>query len=450
MRCEPVLAANDLRKVFRLHDSALDRLLFALSRGHWGVHRDHLALDGVSFALQPGETLAVLGANGAGKTTLLGLIAGILRPTSGTLVKPSRIGALISLAAGFDPEATGRANLRHWGRIHADGPFTGAEEAWIEEFTELGKDLDRPLRTYSQGMQLRLGFAVTTARRPDLLIIDEILAVGDIFFRQKCHARIAEMVHDGTAALLASHNFPEIVQFCRKAIVMDQGRIFFQGPAHEAVSRYLAYRSRRQAAHRAFTFTQPANSPTIPWPEGVGELDLSSGRVTGMEFARIRRCALLREDGTASQVFAWGQTFRLLIEVETLCSIQVPIVSWSLLDQRGFVVTGSASHIVAAEDWPEGLPAGACWRVAFDITAQLRFDEYTLDVGLGEMPLNIYQSRQGLPPEQLAGHVTVLGKVHGAACVAIIPDLARQPSIIPHGGLAYLPCRMHHKPLTTE
>lgn len=444
MPCElALLAAKDLRKVFRLYERPSARLLFLFSGGRFGRHREHPALGGVSFELYPGETLGVLGDNGAGKTTLLGLLSGILKPTAGTLVRPKRIGTLISLGAGFDLEATGRVNLRHWGQLHPNGPFTPSEEDWIEEFTELGEDLDRPVRTYSQGMQLRLGFAVTTARRPDLLIIDELMAVGDIFFRQKCHAHIAGMVREGTAAILASHNFTEIAQFCQKAIVLDRGQVFFQGPAQEAVSRYLSHRmgSRLESAPA----NEPASSPeSLPWPKGIWGLDMTRSRVTGMERARIRRYALLRADGTAGQVFAWGQTFRLLIEIETFSAIRVPIVSWSLADQRGIVVTGSATHIVPVDDWPEGLPAGACWRVAFDITAQLRFDEYTLDIGLGEMPVAAHRSRQGMPQEELAGHVQVLGKIHAAACVAIIPDISRDPAIIPHNGLAYLPCRVVH------
>ena len=443
MSSEPLLIASELRKVFRVYNSPGARIMHLLSGKRWGSYREHLALDQVSFSLCPGDTLGILGDNGAGKTTLLALIAGLMKPTLGILRRPDRVGVLISLAAGFDHDATGRANLRQWGRMQNDGPFTSAEEQWIEDFTELGENLERPLRCYSQGMQLRLGFAVNCVRRPDLLVIDEVLAVGDIFFRQKCHARINAMVNQGTAAILVTHNPIEVSQFCQEALVLEQGRVLFQGTAQEAVSRYLAKRSTRTKHQGPIDPTRLHRETISCWPASVQPLPMTKCRTLGMNQARICRCALVDQDGRTSQIFSWGQTFRLLIELEAHQDLQVPVISWSLADQQGIVVTGSASHILeTGDDWPEGLKAGSRWLVGFAITAQIRCDEYTLEIGVGDMALESYNMRQNMTPTELTGHVRVLGRIYAAACLAIIPDPRRVPAIIPHNGLAYLPCRV--------
>ena len=239
MPSEPVLAVKNVSKAFPLFANPLHRLTHILTGGRRSCPRWHHALRDISFLLNPGECLGVMGRNGAGKTTLLGLLAGSIQPTTGSIQRPKRIGTLIQLGAGFDPEATGWSNVSLWSALDPDGPFTPTERAWIADFTELGEALDRPVRGYSQGMQLRLGFAVATARRPDLLVIDEVMAVGDFFFRRKCHERISLFVREGTAAILVSHDYTEILDFCDRALLLHNGIVQSYGDARDVVAEYL-------------------------------------------------------------------------------------------------------------------------------------------------------------------------------------------------------------------
>lgn len=218
-----------------------------LSRNLLGVKPDSTrlrkgefwALDDMSFDLKRGEAVGLIGVNGSGKTTLLRLLAGILPPDRGEIMIKGRVGALIALGAGFHPHMTGREN------IHLNGAILGMSRAEIEsryhkivDFAGIGDFLDAPVSTYSSGMRVRLGFAVATAIQPQTVLVDEVLAVGDLRFRTKCLNRLNQMRSSGTSFILVSHNMTNIVQFTERAIWLDNGRLRMDGESLEVASAY--------------------------------------------------------------------------------------------------------------------------------------------------------------------------------------------------------------------
>ncbi len=444
MRSETIiLHVANLSKTFHLLSPA-SRLMHGLSCGRLGRGRDHHALVDISFDLSAGETLGVLGRNGAGKTTLLGLLAGTISPTEGVLRAPAKIGTLISLGAGFDPESTGWDNLRQWGALHENGPFTRDEESWIENFTELGEALDRPVKTYSQGMQLRLGFAVATARRPDLLIIDEVMAVGDFFFRSKCHSRIRNFVEQGTAAILVSHDYTEILQFCRRALVLDQGTVAFLGPASEAVNRYL--HSRQAANHTpASTGAEDEIQPReggITWPEASEGLDATRFGQSQLQGLRVLRLACCNTNLQQQWVFSQGEMASIFVEVTADEDLEVPVISVLLTDERGVIIHGSSSHM-RGQAQARRLLKGRKMQVQCDIGMCLRYGEYRLDIAFAHCPLGVFPQRARMTFESLGAEVQQLGRCDGVGVVAVVPRQGGQPTQLTHHGICDLPGTMH-------
>ncbi len=235
--------ARSVGKRYMLYDRPQDRLKQSLLwRFGKSYAREFWALQDISFEVERGETVGVIGRNGSGKSTLLQIVAGILNPTSGEVQVEGRANALLELGAGFNPEFTGREN------VFMNGAILGLTHADIESrmdgiasFAGIGQFLDQPVKLYSSGMYVRLGFAVATSFDPDVLIVDEALAVGDIRFQHKCMARIETMVNTGMAVLLVSHDPATVKRFCRRALWLDQGQAMYFGEAGVAVERYLAF-----------------------------------------------------------------------------------------------------------------------------------------------------------------------------------------------------------------
>lgn len=201
---------------------------------------EFFAVDDVSFELKRGFTLGILGVNGSGKSTLLRLLNGIYQPDKGRIEVRGRIGALIALGAGFHPLMTGREN------IYLNGVILGMRRKEIDRkfedivnFADIGEFLDAPVKTYSSGMNVRLGFAIAIHAEPDLLLIDEVLSVGDVNFQKKCFDRILDMVRDGTSIIFVSHSISAIERLCTKCLLMKHGRTLFYGNAREAVQKYI-------------------------------------------------------------------------------------------------------------------------------------------------------------------------------------------------------------------
>ena len=207
-------------------------------RGKVG-HKWFLAVDDVSFSIKRGEAVGLVGRNGAGKSTLLKLVTGIINPTSGSIAVRGQVAPLLALGNGLDPTLTGRENIYLNGAILGyNKDFLKAREAAIIEFSELDEFIDAPVRTYSSGMTMRLAFSIATAASPEILILDEVLAVGDAAFQEKCQTRINEIILDGATVFFVSHNLSNIVQLCDRAIWLDHGKVVMDGPAAEVADAY--------------------------------------------------------------------------------------------------------------------------------------------------------------------------------------------------------------------
>jgi lipopolysaccharide transport system ATP-binding protein len=240
---EIVIDARDVCKSYKLFRSRSERVLDALGGGRWFYRENppptYDALKDLNLRIAGGERVGVVGRNGAGKSTVLKLIGGVIAPTSGFLQISGNAQILMQIGLGFHPDFTGRENIRasllYSGLTPAQRPDAEAE---IIEFVDLARFLDQPLRTYSMGMRSRLQFACATIVRPEVLIIDEVLAVGDSHFIGKCQERIQQLAVDGCTLLLASHSIPQILQFCERAIWIDDGRLRLDGDAATVTAAY--------------------------------------------------------------------------------------------------------------------------------------------------------------------------------------------------------------------
>jgi ABC-type polysaccharide/polyol phosphate transport system ATPase subunit len=266
MSSEIAVRAQDLAKEYRLYGRPQDRLRQML----WGRRRRFYqpvgAVAGVSFEIRRGETVGIVGQNGSGKSTLLQLVAGTLRPTRGSCEAHGRVAALLELGAGFDPELTGRENvylnaaLLGFRRAEVDARFDD-----IAAFADIGRFLDHPVKTYSTGMFVRLAFAVAVSIEPDVLLIDEALAVGDLRFQIKCLQRLRELKQRGVTIVLVSHSVDQVKRFCARCLWLDAGRVVMDGPAGLVADRYAEYMTTLAANGKG-------NGATLPPLDGLGTL----------------------------------------------------------------------------------------------------------------------------------------------------------------------------------
>jgi lipopolysaccharide transport system ATP-binding protein len=241
----PVLTLRNVTKIFRTyhhyHAGFKALVLNPHTLLHNGARETFLAVDRISFSVNKGETFGIFGRNGAGKSTILALMAGIMRPTTGEISVQGRISPLLELGVGFTTELTGREN------VIINGVLLGLRRREIEErmneiieFAGLSSFIDQPLKTYSSGMQVRLGFAIAIHVRPDILIVDEVLAVGDAEFHAKCLKRIAEIRREGVTIVFVSHDLHTLQSICDRAAWIDKGRLVSIGAPGEMIRRYQA------------------------------------------------------------------------------------------------------------------------------------------------------------------------------------------------------------------
>ncbi|WP_279485868.1 ABC transporter ATP-binding protein [Aeromonas veronii] len=231
------LQVINVSKTYRVFDTPSQRLKDLI--GLNGRHQDVVALQNTSFSLVHGETVAIVGANGSGKSTLLQLICGTLTPSTGTIKRHGRIAALLELGAGFNPEFTGLENV--FLNASINGLTQEQTEAILPDilaFADIGEHVYQPVKTYSSGMYVRLAFAVAIHVEPDILIIDEALAVGDEAFQRKCFARLRDLQSRGVSILFVSHSAESVVSLCDRALLLDHGQLLLDGPPRQVVAQY--------------------------------------------------------------------------------------------------------------------------------------------------------------------------------------------------------------------
>ena len=235
------LAINvcDVTKIYRLYDKPIDRLKESISLTHKKYHKEFFALDKISFSVEKGSTVGIIGTNGSGKSTILKIITGVLNPTTGSVEVDGNISALLELGAGFNMDYTGIEN------IYMNGTMMGFSREQMEaklpeilEFADIGDFVYQPVKTYSSGMFVRLAFALAINVEPEILIVDEALSVGDVFFQAKCYRRMEEIRKTGTTILMVTHDMGSVIKYCDKVILLNKGEFLAEGPAGEMVDLY--------------------------------------------------------------------------------------------------------------------------------------------------------------------------------------------------------------------
>jgi len=328
MPSELAVSVQNLTKTYRIFGHPGDRIRQALTFGRKRFHREFTALQDVSFDIRKGETVGIIGRNGSGKSTLLQLICGILKPTSGTLRVNGRIAALLELGAGFNPEFTGRENVFFQGAVMGI-PREEMERRFddIAAFADIGEFLDQPVRTYSSGMFVRLAVAAAIHSDPDILIVDEALAVGDIAFQAKCMTMFRRFCEQGITVVFVSHDMNTIRALCERAIYLEQGHNKATGPASEMAELYLR---ETRAASRSDAQTN-GNSPDAGLRQGTGEV-------------RITRVELLDENDMPCTEAHFGQNARIRLELAFLTPCEV-VASYYIRDDKHLILIGSTTAL---------------------------------------------------------------------------------------------------------
>ncbi len=259
------IEVSELSKVYRIYSNPKDRLKEYLLRGRRTYHQAFWALRDVSFRAGVGSTVGLIGDNGAGKSTLLQLVAGTLRPTSGSVALKGRVSTILELGAGFNPEFTGRENLFMSGAIMGiSQKEMGRRFPEIADFAEIGDFIERPVKMYSSGMYVRLAFAVATSVDPDILIIDEALSVGDQYFQKRCVDRIEQFRRSGKTILFCSHNLYQVLSICDETIWLRDGQVAMAGQTSRVVGMYENYLRERELP-RAPVIRVDQGPRTFPW-----------------------------------------------------------------------------------------------------------------------------------------------------------------------------------------
>lgn len=301
------------------------------------------ALRDVDLDIRPGEAVALVGRNGSGKSTLLKMLAGILPPHDGTIELSGSVASMLELGAGFHPDFTGRENVFMNGAIHGlSEKATRQRLPEIIEFSELEEFIDMPVRTYSSGMQMRLAFAVAAHVNPDILLLDEVLAVGDEAFQRKCLGRIHDFLHGNGTLVFVSHDAGAVEQLCDRAILIENGRVAADGPPPEVLGRYhrvLASNSSAIGADMHRSADIPVEPDAIPVPEPDSDLGgWGTGDVT------IIACRMLDKDGPTDR-FLSGEPFTIEIEVESLEPTPMPVIGMGILTGDGTVCFGTNTRL---------------------------------------------------------------------------------------------------------
>jgi lipopolysaccharide transport system ATP-binding protein len=445
---DTMVLANDLGKCYRLFKQPQDRLknmLFWRFGREYGV--DFWALRGLSFTLRRGEMLGVIGKNGSGKSTLLQMIAGILTPTEGTITRLGRVAALLELGSGFNPEFTGRENIAINAAILKFSPREIQRKIdEIVEFAEIGSFINQPVKFYSSGMFVRLAFAVTTCMDADVLLIDEALAVGDVFFRQKCYARLEEMRRGGVSVILVTHSMGDVEQYCERGILLNQGKPLFQGPALEAVKLYYLLEKEEKllevmnssSARRTPVPVQKPESPAGYWPEPAAFLDISKCAQVSNGWASCLGVAVCDEAGTPALVFEQGQKAFFYFEFELYHAIEVPNGGVVLQNEKGIIVHGKSSYLYGSPV-PKHLPARTRLRFTQWIQLDLAAGEYTFQVSLSMFTETDYARLADIPHETLHGMNVPVCTLPQIGPFRIALRLHGQASQLLHHGVANLP-----------
>lgn len=382
------ISVRAVSKEYRLYKRSIHRLVALFSPFGKVQHQVFKAVQDVDLEVCRGESIGIIGRNGSGKSTMLQLICGIVQPTTGSVVVDGRISALLELGAGFNPEFSGRENVYLSTSIMGlSREETDSRLDTIIEFADIGEFIDHPVKTYSSGMFVRLAFATAISVDPDVLVIDEALAVGDIFFQQKCMKYMRKMMENNTIVLV-SHDMHAVSSLCDRVIVMEGGKKFFDGKTAEGISLYT-----RLVHNELFERKSDNRSLDGSLPDGVAArlletvddfpswLEVDSESLGGADDVSITRVSVTRNNALFKTIEP-GEMVRVRMLILAQRALQEVIFGYTVKDRVGIALFGENS-VCLEQDLP-GLAAGFslvefefCWP---EVTAQ----EYSLTLGIGE------------------------------------------------------------------
>lgn len=339
---EIAISVRNVGKRYDIYDRSIDKVLHLLALGRRSFGRPFWALRGATFDVPRGRAVGVIGRNGSGKSTLMQIIAGTLAPTEGEVHICGRVAALLELGSGFNPQFTGREN------VFLAGSILGVSRREMENrfdeiagFADIGAFIDQPVEVYSSGMHARLAFSVAVCVQPDILIVDEILSVGDAGFQQRCIARMRRMLDDGMTLLLVSHSAETVKSICSHAVLLKQGVQDFSGPAGETVDRYM-HMLRAESTERAQELVATRRPEFADATKPIRQAEVENdGLRYGTGHASISTVRLLDEHGRPTDSFVFGEK----ITLEVVLSSRVEVTSLDLIfvirDRAGVNLFGS-------------------------------------------------------------------------------------------------------------
>jgi len=344
----PVIKVRNLSKKYVIYDRPWDKLREILGLSEEPLHREFWALEDISFEVDSGATLGIIGQNGSGKSTLLQLLAGIMRQTRGDCWVTGKVSALLELGSGFNPEFTGREN------VFMNGAILGLDKRRMQHrfdaiarFAEIGDFMEQPVKTYSSGMFMRLAFAVAVYVDPDILLVDEALAVGDLIFQHRCMHRMNQLRDSGKTTILVTHDLGAVTKFCDRALLLDGGRLIEDGNPELVVQKYRALIFERE---RSYARSSPSEASASPVPEGgvfftsdeempmVNTIPNIDHRFGSGE-ATILGLELLDERGRPIREVLGGQRVLVRLSAQLNHDIDAPILGYTIRDRMGVEIS---------------------------------------------------------------------------------------------------------------
>lgn len=391
MSSDIAISVKNLTKTYRIFNHPGDRIKQAFTFGRVKFHKEFTAIKDVSFEIKKGETVGIIGRNGSGKSTLLQLICGILKPTSGSVTVNGRISALLELGSGFNPEFTGRENIYFQGAIM--GFSKEAMDARVEDiiaFADIGEFIDQPVRTYSSGMFVRLAFAVAVHVDPEVLVIDEALAVGDSSFQTKCLKRINLIRNKGASVLFVTHSLEQVAHFCDRALLLDKSSFVTLGQTAQVLDEYL---------HRTHNLTMEHCNPVQYHYQAHKEDKFQSNcnyntaeTRWGDRAAIITDFSLVQSRKVNPQTFVAGMPCEVRMQVLFKQAIERPIYGFVLKSKAGGNLCSTNSRELLGKDKVFPQSSGSELEVVFGFSPFLDQGEYLISVGVAS------ESESGIQP----------------------------------------------------
>jgi lipopolysaccharide transport system ATP-binding protein len=360
-----MITVKNLSKGFKHYSSIRGRIWEWLLLGRKPFHKFHWVLKDINFTVQRGETVGIIGMNGAGKSTLLKIITGTCRPTSGEVISSGKIAALLELGLGFHPEFTGRQNVLLAGQLL--GHSTKELQLLlpeIEAFAEIGTHFDQPLRTYSSGMQVRLAFSLSTVVKPDVLIVDEALSVGDTYFQHKCYKRIRELRSQGTTLLFVSHDNAIVSSLCDRAVLLHAGGIAMEGKTDEVIDYYNALLADFEKKNTQQILHESGKIQTI----------------SGTKEAAILEVSLFNQQNEAVRVVNVGEAIKLCIKIRAQAYLPELTLGYQIKDHLGQAIFGTNTYHL--DHHMKNIAKDEIHDIHFSFSANLGPGSYSISVAL--------------------------------------------------------------------